>query len=679
MKLKSVEILNFRSFMGDFFINFSTQEDKKITAFIGENGGGKTNLLNAIFWCLTGDVTQGLDMPNMLVNNEAKTTEKSFGGNADAYVEVAFENNGKNYKARRTLNKPNYPPFEIDEIDKNGNSRKLANPGLLIEGIIPKALSNWFFYDVEAIQNMTLDGSDDFKSALRKTFNFDLLEKTIADLSLCHSKKTKEIKSLTKPQELKDLEEAIDNINRTMPTNEAKLKEATQHRRDWDSKLNLINIELAKSDKAKELQSRRVKNENNLDLVKKRKVKIVNQIAYIDGQSFPNIFLNKASEGLRNFIKIEEDKGKVPSPYSEVLLNDILHDEKCICDNEVKKGSKEERALVKKLATATTSILNDRKNKIIYAIQQTNILKDSYSTEIFKLRDDLKLANEEIASINEDLNAIEKDLAMINEEKIAQLEKDRANAKDNYGKAYHEVEYFSGTLEKQKQQLKLHKEKQKLLLSRSGLQKNVADELDKIERLQSFIESNLEQQEKDALVILEEEINKYLIKYLTKHYTASVSHDNYEISLFDEKKRRVPKSRGEGEVLKYAFISAMMAIVGNKSDRKLNSLVKPTLAPLVMDAPFTSLGDEYKRSTAIDITHNASQLILLMLPNVLSDPDLSDAIIPSIGKTYAVISQQTGPQGNKPIISKKIFGKVIHFNEFNCNYSGTKIEEIKNV
>jgi DNA sulfur modification protein DndD len=464
-----------------------------------------------------------------------------------------------------------------------------------------------------------------------------------------------------------------------MPTNEIKMKEATQQRREWDAKLNLINIELAKSDKTKELQSRRLKNETNIILAKKRKEKIVNQIAYIDGQSFPNIFLNKASESLRNFIRIEEDKGKVPSPYSEVLLKDILHDEKCICDTPVKKGSNEEKALTKKLATATTTVLNDRKNKIIYAIEQTNIFKESYSSEISKLREDLKLANEEIASINEELEAIKKDLAGINEEKIAQLEKDRADAKEKYGKAYSEVEYFSSILEKQRQNLKIYKDKQKVLLSRAGLQKNVADELDKIERLQAYIRSNLDQQEKDALLILEEEINKYLKKYLTKHYTASIDHENYEVNLFDEKNRRVPKSTGEGEVLKYAFISAVMAVVGNKSDRKLNSLVKPTLAPLLMDAPFTSLGDEYKRSTAVDISRNTSQLILMMLPNVLSDPALADAINPYIGKAYAVVSQQTGPQGNKPIISRKIFGKVINFNEFGCNYSGTKIEEIKNV
>ena len=672
MKLKKIEILNFRSFFADFYIDLSTDDSQKITVFIGENGGGKTNLLNAIYWCLTGSFTANFEQKNNLLNVDARDDDRY----AEAYCKVEFEHLGRNFTAKRVHNRPNQPAFEIEEIDVNGNSRGLSNPELFIQGIIPKALSNWFFYDAEAIKNLTLDGSEEFKSALRKTLDFDLLEKTIADLDRCHMKKTREIKGLAKPQELKLTEELIENINHVLPGNEEKYKQAVSAKTLWGNALNLVNSKLAKADSSKELQARRTSNENKLSLAIKRKDKIRNQIAILDGQAFPNILINEFSNTLQEYLTVEETKGRVPSPYSEILLKDIIHDGECICGTKVSIGSKEEKILTSKLATATTSTLVDRKNKLSYAIEQSNIFKESYIAEITEFRSSLKEVNEEISSLKEELDDIKKQIESINLDEIVKLEKERDEARDNYGTAYAATEKYNGIVAKNKADLKIYTEKHKALLSRMGLQHNVANELDKIERLKVFIEENLREQEKNALVILDAEINKYLRRYLTKHYTASINQDNYAINLFDDKQRPVPKSTGEGEVLKYAFISAVLAVVGNKSDMKLNSLIAPTLAPLVMDAPFTSLGDAYKISTAIDITRNASQLILMMLPNVLSNKALSNAITPHIGRAYAVISQQTGKQGNKPVTTATIFGKSITFNEFDCRFSGTKIEEI---
>ena len=43
----------------------------EVHAVLGENGAGKTNLLNAIYWCVTGSFTPRFQDKRMLVNKEA--------------------------------------------------------------------------------------------------------------------------------------------------------------------------------------------------------------------------------------------------------------------------------------------------------------------------------------------------------------------------------------------------------------------------------------------------------------------------------------------------------------------------------------------------------------------------------------------------------------------------------
>ena len=54
MRIKSLELLNFRQFYGEQKINFSQDNNANVTIIHGENGSGKTALLNAFKWAFYG-------------------------------------------------------------------------------------------------------------------------------------------------------------------------------------------------------------------------------------------------------------------------------------------------------------------------------------------------------------------------------------------------------------------------------------------------------------------------------------------------------------------------------------------------------------------------------------------------------------------------------------------------
>ena len=67
MFLLELKVCNFRGFYGTQRLRFAPAGSNGVTVIHGENGAGKTNLLNAIFWCLTGAFTPRLSNPELLV------------------------------------------------------------------------------------------------------------------------------------------------------------------------------------------------------------------------------------------------------------------------------------------------------------------------------------------------------------------------------------------------------------------------------------------------------------------------------------------------------------------------------------------------------------------------------------------------------------------------------------
>ncbi len=54
MIIKTLRLVNFRQFVGETVINFSTRSSKKVTLVIGENATGKSTLLESFSWVFYG-------------------------------------------------------------------------------------------------------------------------------------------------------------------------------------------------------------------------------------------------------------------------------------------------------------------------------------------------------------------------------------------------------------------------------------------------------------------------------------------------------------------------------------------------------------------------------------------------------------------------------------------------
>jgi DNA sulfur modification protein DndD len=70
MHLKKIILENFRQFYGRQDIDLDISNDENIVVIHGENGAGKTTILEAFSWCLYGEINLG--------NKDSLLNEKVF-------------------------------------------------------------------------------------------------------------------------------------------------------------------------------------------------------------------------------------------------------------------------------------------------------------------------------------------------------------------------------------------------------------------------------------------------------------------------------------------------------------------------------------------------------------------------------------------------------------------------
>ena len=51
MRIKSLQVENFRGFLGEHSIEFASTDNENVTLILAENEVGKSTLLNAFVWC----------------------------------------------------------------------------------------------------------------------------------------------------------------------------------------------------------------------------------------------------------------------------------------------------------------------------------------------------------------------------------------------------------------------------------------------------------------------------------------------------------------------------------------------------------------------------------------------------------------------------------------------------
>jgi DNA sulfur modification protein DndD len=672
MLLTRLDIQNFRVFNGAHTIDFATEPGKSVTVFHGENGAGKTTIVNAIHWCLTEDFTPSFKNKDIWINKDAFEA-----GERECFVELSFDHKGISYRLRRGIVDARSVLTLVQVVD--GNTELVPgnpNPNKFIEKIIPKDLVKWFFFDAEAIGAFELSGSGKFKRDLRETFGFSIVDKLLTDLEGCLSAKNKEVTSATNDKNLKAIQSNIESIENALPSLQSRQSSLDQEIHEVQILQASNEKKLGQQPQIRELQKTRLIYERNKSNYQKEKEALQKRIVTLVGASAAPLFAKVNAVKLANDLEDKEVKGKLPAPYSDQLVEDILAEKKCICGREVRHGTPEEESIKSLLEYANTSELNKRINAVRYLITDIREKADKFVPTLIDLRQQVEAADLKIAETASDIDDISEKIRYTDEAEVQRLENERDELRKRYTRLISDKAVIDSSLQTQNRSLQDYKTQYEIASRKLNISKKLLKDISKINKIKSYIEEKSKAREEQTLKVLTAELNATLNKYLTKHFTAVIDPASYKVTLVDDQGQAVSgDSTGEGQILKFAFISMIVAICAKRTKEKIDFISEPTVAPLVLDAPLSTLDESYRSSVVKSLAENVEQLVLMGSSSAWSI-GVEEALKGCIGKEYLIVSRARGERGDRPIKSLPIKGRVYELNEYGHDKYDSYFKEI---
>ena len=653
MKLISLQLCNFRQFYSRTPVIKFASGEKNTTVIYGNNGAGKTTILNAFTWVLYERFTAAFASPELLVNKRA-IAEANIDKAVECWVEIQFERDRKLYqikrkcyasKARNNLIK--YSPAKLFMLVASDDGRwypPLEAPEEIIEGILPASLHQYFFFDGERIDRFFRSGkNNNISEDTKELLGVKVLERAIEHLKNAKKSLQEELQTLgnaaTKQliQKQIELERKSDRLTKRLTAIVKEIQQLETQKSTIATQL----LDLSGADKLQRLKDKLVKQEKsartNLIRAKSNFKKLLSQSGYM-------VFTTEITNKFLNLIDDLRDRGQLSIGVKKEFIQQLLDGHSCLCGNILKPE------------TAAYNNVSSWLDKVeLKAVEESAIrLETQVNKSIEQLTDFWQQVDREQAYINSqytDINNIERELEKINKQLRNYPNRDIQNLHNNIELIEEKIKELAleqgvtqqqlattdkaiATLIQQINKHKITERKQALANQRiQATQESIIRLIEVRNRLETQFRLSLEQKVQEIFNFIS--FTPYIPKLS----------DNYELTLVENTSGievPVAASTGENQILSLSFIGGIIERVREWSQR--NTLMGPDSStfPIVMDSPFGSLDQIYRRQVAQAIPQLANQLVILATKTQWRG-EVETAITDRIGREYVLVYYSPKP------------------------------------
>jgi DNA sulfur modification protein DndD len=655
MKLTSIKLCNFRSFYGKTpEINLAGGNDRNTTMIHGNNGAGKTSLLNAFTWVLYEKFSAAFASTELLVNKRA-IAESQPGQPVECWVEVGWEHESNRYRATRSCR---VYKDESDFVEAGKTQLRIQVAGddgkwyfpleqaeEIITQILPASLHQYFFFDGERIEEIVRsDNRAEVAEAIRTFLGVEVIELSIKHLK--EAKKTletelknigdAETKKLLNQQQKLELE--IENISKR----QIEIKQELEHQQTFKKE---VSNKLRELSAIKELQERRQNLESQKDANREELKKTREALKKVISARGYTVLLSSTTAQFREIFADLKQRGELTAGISREFVHELLKSGRCICGADLHLGSHSHVNVKNLLDKAGSSTVEE--TAIRMSVQVDEIDKqaiafwedvDREQARIKQLRDNISQVEAELDGIqeqmrknpNEEISSLQKRLDEI-ENKIDELNREQGGNQQEIAHLKVNIDNLVKQIAKQKQ----NEEKQSLA------QRRINATQDAIERLTEV----KNRQENQFRMQLEKRVQEIFSEISFTPYLPKIS-EKYELTLVENTtgiEAPVAASTGENQILSLSFIASIIDKVRDWSEKKKMMMVPDSSTfPIVMDSPFGSLDANSRRHIAKTIPKLANQLIVLATKTQWRG-EVEEEIADKIGKEYVLTYYSSKP------------------------------------
>lgn len=676
MLIEFIRIENWRSFYGvnDFFV--SKDPVKNVTLIRAENGVGKTSLLAAINWCFFGILPPESEFegPTRLVNAFAAERD----GAHRTVVEIDFVHEGRTYRACRAYDQRTQTSsaLRLSELIEGGEvPSKNDRPDRFINSVIPKEMAPHFFFYGEATSRYTgSTGAKKFGEAVKGILGSTIARMALEDLRKAWQDYNKQASDNTS-DEARQAEAAIEEASRRIAKSREELLKQDEEIESATARIDKLNQELAETKPAKEAQARRARLEAQLTTKEAERTKALQRSQGWMQTFVTSVLAEELVTEASAVIKNEDTRGKLPAPYDQKFVDEILSDGKCVCGREIEEGSVEYDCIKSLLDTAGDQAVMSRVMTTSTALGRLEQRAERAWSDYDRNVDDLRKVEGEIQRLDADLLEISKELATNPVTDIAEKEAARERAKTQRNNAMSRKVDIQTSINAFQRAVSEHESRRDELVRKSEAARRFVKRAQLAAALTARLEGRLKAEEEAARDSIEAEIETIVKRFMRKPATVELDR-NYQLRLFDERGAEMAKSTGENQLLGLAFTGAIAKYAKERENAVDDILLPGTVAPLVVDSPFGHLDPLYRRGVAEFLPNLATQVILLVSTSQASDAVVS-TLADKIGQEYVLTRNSQHDGAGKQPETVEIRGAIYDLTTYGSEIEGTRITEVR--
>ncbi|WP_055478294.1 AAA family ATPase [Sphaerimonospora mesophila] len=687
MKLLSIELENFRPYGGRHSISFAQEPGHNVTLVYGTNGGGKTTLLNAFTWALYGHLSADVEQQDRLINNRV-WQEARVGDVIEMSVSVEFEHEGRTITARRHLTAEKQgaeqrlpkPQLVLYERDDRGFSKKLDRAQAYIDKVLPQRLSKFFFVNGERIEQLVRkEAYAEIQHAIKTLLGLEQLERALKHLPTAANKLRHQLKSEGANIELAEqLTLRIDAIYKEIEEKKQEkdsLNSEVQHLKD---EIELLSARLKSLDGAKQLQMERERLELERDASHESLRKLEEERARVLGDSGYLAFLPELPGKVVAACDALRERGELPAPLKRTFIEDLLEKGECICGAHLSEGSSERAALEDWRARAGLAEVEASWNHLHGAVSGLAERRTGSIEHLLEADRMIGEVSDKERALIEQINEVSLEIQKLPREDVSSIELSRTKMVARLEETIKRLGKLDENLEMLDAE-KVQKEEQADKLQ-------VKDENNQRIQRRIAVIKETETALRQILDLLSDSIRRRLdmrIRTLfkqasLKNYEPELTTD-FQLEYWERVGNEVmpaPKSTGENMLLSLSFVGAVA-----QECRDAAQNPNPFFGgvngeyPIVMDAVFGNLDDDYRRQVAKFLPEMTSQVVVLS-SKAQADGVAEDSLHSRVGRQYVITTHTTKSDLADATEKITVNGRDYPYQVLGSSFDGAEFTEV---
>lgn len=643
MLIKKLILHNFRQYIDTQEIVFSTDKEKNVTVLIGVNTSGKTTLIRAFEWILYNKN----EFDDKILLNKNVADNMQTGETQAVRGTLVLEHNGKEYEILRKQIytctgsgvRPSTASADIMYLQADGQTKtKIGSDfNANIERILPRALSNYFFFGGERVG--AISSREDIEASVKGLMGLDVLYNAMTHLRSVINKLKKNM-DYSGDQRAADAQKKLEGANKRKQECEAELAnigeqiEYYQAEKEKYAALLRANEETAVAQKRREQLDMIIAGLNSrIERDKKSLVSTFSRNAF----AFFSLPLLKQAVEMLN--QASDETESVPEMTS-VSIDYILKRGICICGTCVSEGSAAEKHLLSERAKQPPESIGSLVRRYREQAMDYISSSDDYYSSIenqFKVlesdRRELGFRMDERSDLDKrlkgakDVSELEKNY-QVAERRVKEFERQRSLLVETIGACKKDISNYEKALDS------YGKANQKNAKITINIQYATA--------VLNWVSEAYKARENSVREKLEEKVNANF--GLMYHGSRTIAIDEkYRVKYIDV---TTDESDGLKAVKSFAFVSGLVDLAKEAltSDKTKEADIGPQYYPLVMDAPFSNVDETHIRNISKILPASAEQVIIAVMQKDWEPA--SEIMAPVVGCSYHIVKDRDG-DGNE--------------------------------